>query len=520
MLQINNLTIKTYKDRFLVSECSFVCNKKDKIAIIGEEGNGKSTLLKAIVDFSLIESYAQVSGKIDKQNHLIAYLPQQLDSSWNQTEIFDFLLLKNPNDEIEIEQYNQINELSNYFQTFNLDKQMLYSNQLMGQCSGGEKIKLQLIKLIRQQPDVLLLDEPTNDLDLETLLWLENFIINQEMIILFISHDETLLENCATSILHLEQVLRKSKPRCTFVRMGYEQYVTQRLHLMTRQNNIAAKEKSEYDKKMERYRQLYQKVEHQQATISRQDPHGGQLLKKKMKSIKAMGRRFEAEELVAKVEIEEEIQLRFKDEVKLDHRKCILHFSCDELAIGDKVLAHNIQLDLFGNDSIVIIGRNGSGKSTLIRLIQQQIETQNHVLVGYIPQNYEESLPLDLSPVSFLVSNHDKEYQSMVQTRLGSLKFTSDEMLAPMSSLSKGQQAKILLLKLVIEGAEVLILDEPTRNLSPLSNPVIRGMLMEFKGCIIGVSHDRKFIDEVGKKIYELDEQGLHLLADKTGEND
>ena len=131
-----------------------------------------------------------------------------------------------------------------------------------------------------------------------------------------------------------------------------------------------------------------------------------------------------------------------------------------------------------------------------------------------MPQNYEELLNLDMTPVDFLDVTGDKEERTRIRTYLGSLKYTVDEMEHPIRELSGGQKAKILLLKMSLSGANVLILDEPTRNFSPLSSPVIRGILSEFPGAIISISHDRKYIDEVCDKVYELTSEGLHILAE------
>ena len=163
---------------------------------------------------------------------------------------------------------------------------------------------------------------------------------------------------------------------------------------------------------------------------------------------------------------------------------------------------------------ICIIGKNGIGKTTLIRKIAKSMLERKDLRVEYMPQNYEELLNLDMTPVDFLDSTGDKEERTRIRTYLGSLKYTVDEMEHPIRELSGGQKAKILLLKMSMSGANVLILDEPTRNFSPLSSPVIRGMLREFPGAIISVSHDRKYIDEVCDKVYELTADGMRILAE------
>ena len=138
----------------------------------------------------------------------------------------------------------------------------------------------------------------------------------------------------------------------------------------------------------------------------------------------------------------------------------------------------------------------------------------NDIKAEYMPQTYEDLLDLDVTPVDYLDKTGDKEERTRIRTYLGSLKYTPDEMEHPIRELSGGQKAKVLLLRMSLSGANVLILDEPTRNFSPLSGPVIRKMLREFPGAVISISHDRKYIEEVCDKIYQLNPNGLQLIGD------
>ena len=219
---------------------------------------------------------------------------------------------------------------------------------------------------------------------------------------MFISHDETLLEHCANGILHLEQIVRKTKPKWTFERIGYLEYLEKREDLHTRQNRLAKEEKRAHDKQMEKYRRIYNAVDHAQATISRQNPHGGQLLKKKMKSVKAMERRFENKELTQKVDVEEAITLYFHDTVSLDKNKMVLAYQLNELRIEDKILSKSITIDVYGQDKVVIIGKNGCGKTTLLKKIYEELKHRTDIKVGYMPQNYDELLDMSKSGLEFL----------------------------------------------------------------------------------------------------------------------
>ena len=508
MLVIRNLTIKTNNQRVLIDKLNFTCLTSDKIAIIGEEGNGKSTLLKGIADPSWVCDFASIEGSISYGNDVIGYLEQFLPKQWHLCSVMDYLLLDYPTDTLDVEKYGLLNEIYMCCAQIGIELELL-DRESMCQLSGGEKVKIQLLKLLLKQPDLLLLDEPTNDLDIETLEWLETFILQQKIPVLFISHDETLLEHCANGILHLEQIVRKTKPKWTFERIGYLEYLEKREDLHTRQNRLAKEEKRAHDIQMEKYRRIYNAVDHAQATISRQNPHGGQLLKKKMKSVKAMERRFENKELTQKVDVEEAITLYFHDTVSLDKNKMVLAYQLNELRIEDKILSKSITLDVYGQDKVVIIGKNGCGKTTLLKKIYEELKHRTDIKVGYMPQNYDELLDMSKSGLEFLCRDKKKETITKVQKHMGSVKFTSDEMMMPISNYSQGQKAKLLLVDMVLKEVNVLLLDEPTRNLSPLSNPVIRDILCNFKGCIISVSHDRKYIAEVSDVVYRLDETGL-----------
>lgn len=178
---------------------------------------------------------------------------------------------------------------------------------------------------------------------------------------------------------------------------------------------------------------------------------------------------------------------------------------------GKKVLARNINLEIIGPEKLCIIGKNGAGKSTLLKTLIDKLRNLN-LKVGYMPQNYEELIDYDSNAIDFLASNGTKSEHTEISTILGSLKFKREDMLREIGKLSGGQKAKVFFTKMIMDKAEVLVLDEPTRNLSPLSQPEIIEALSNYSGCIIAVSHDRRFINEVFSKVYELDADGLHRV--------
>lgn len=515
MLQIKDLTVIHRKDsRTILKDFSFTLNPGDRVALIGEEGDGKSTLLKLIYDEALIAGYAEYSGEIIRSSIRIGYLPQELPASRKTQTVFQFC------SEIPAFQSLTPKELSALAFPLGLNAEQFYSGQTIGSLSGGEKVKLQLAGILMEQPDVLLLDEPSNDLDLETLEWLENFLNTCGLPVMYVSHDETLIENTANVIIHLEQVRHKTLPRHTIARVPYRQYMEERRAKFAHQEQEARKEQSEYEKQQERFRQIESQVEHQQASISRADPHGGKMLKRKMKAVKSMGRRFgrEHEAAVQLPDTEDAILAGFGADISVPNGKTVLDFRLDTLEAGGKVLAQNVSLHVEGPEKLCIVGSNGCGKTTLLRQIAALLLPRRDIRAAYMPQDYGELLGGETTPAEFLSPTGEKSSLTKARTFLGSMKYTSDEMEHGVGELSGGQKAKLLFLKMIFEGCNVLILDEPTRNFSPLSGPVIRETLRSFKGTIISVSHDRKYISEVCDRIFRLTESGLAPVSDKLRE--
>lgn len=506
MIQVKNLTITHRKDlRILLQDFSMVLHQGDKAALIGEEGDGKSTLLKLLYREELVEDYVEFHGEIIRNHARIGYLAQELSQEEKEKSVYEFCA------ERDIFYHFSPNEIAKIERQLFLSEGILYSDQKMSQLSGGERVKVQLARILIEQPEVLFLDEPSNDLDLEMLEWLEHFICESGLPILFISHDETLLENTANKIIHLEQIQRKTKSRWTVAATGYRDYMEIRERGMAHQEQVAKNERIAYKKQQEKFLQIQQKVEYQQAAISRQNPHGARMLKKKMHTVKAQERRMEKayQDMTEIPETEDAIFICFGTKAALPHGKRVLELYREALYTGERILAKPIQLSVIGPERVGIVGKNGVGKTTLMREIWEELKNRRDIRVFYMPQNYEECLDEKQTPVEFLTKSGNKEEISRVRTYLGSMKYTADEMSHPLGELSGGQKAKLLLLKISLEGCDVLLLDEPTRNVSPLSNPVVRTLLRNFKGAIISISHDRKYIQEVCTVVYELTESGL-----------
>ncbi|MGT2906558.1 ATP-binding cassette domain-containing protein [Streptococcus dentiloxodontae] len=500
MLQVHCLTIIHQKDlQTLVKDLSLVVNSGKKLAIIGEEGTGKSTLLKAILNPELIGSYTDMTGTIQNSFSRIGYLPQNIEEKDLALTIKDYIYHDIDYDLFDFNRFYQMAE------RFQFDSQRFDDDsQTISSLSGGEKLKLQLLKMLAYEPDLLLFDEPSSDLDLETTIWLEKFIRQTDKTIIFISHDETLLENTATAILQLELGKKRQEPRASYFQGNYQDYKQRRKKKFAKQSQLAQKEREEHAKKMARHHRIHQSVENQLRNTK--NDVLGRLLAKKMKNVLSQEKRYakEAENFTEIPQDMDAIKIFFSDIRPLPVSKILLCWENRPLPTGQV-----IDLEIRGQDKLAITGQNGIGKTRLLKEVLAALMDKPDLSVGYMPQNYEELLDDKQSALQFLKKNADEE---SCRNLLASLQFTRDEIMHSVTSLSGGQKAKLFLAKIVLEGSNVLLLDEPTRHFSPTSQPLIRQVFKDFPGCIISVSHDRKFIDEVAREQYYLTQTELVKL--------
>ena len=503
MIQARNISITIDRDqKTIVEDFSFTVADGAKVALIGEEGNGKSTLLKWLYDPALVEGYATVTGFASIPGTK-GYLAQELPEKERTLSVYEYLTAHCREDALSPK------ALSRAMKDVALPYDLAYSDQQMGTLSGGERVKLALCTLLLNDCDVLLLDEPSNDLDLETLLWLEGFLRAVKKTVLYISHDEVLLSRTAEAVIHLEMVRRKKIPRATMANIPYDEYMQRREAAMAHQAQVAQFEQKAFREKKERYLSIYNAVDHAQDSISRRDPGTGRLLKKKMHTVQSIGRRLEKEqaELTEAPEAEWAILPKWlAGEVK--NGRTVLEYGPATLALSDRILSESVTIRISGPERVCIVGRNGCGKTTLLKILVPEIEKRGYN-VFYMPQTYADLLPMDRLPAEFLAPGGDKESVTEARIFLGSMKYTTDEMDHPIRALSGGQQAKLLLLKAILDRVDVLVLDEPTRNLSPLSAPAVRTLLKEFRGAILMVTHDRKLIAEAATRVLELTKTGL-----------
>ena len=503
MIKINHLTITQNKDlRDLVSDLNITIQDGEKVAIIGEEGNGKSTLLKTLMGEKLADF--SIRGEIQSDLQSLAYIPQHLPEILKNKTLHDYFFL----DSTELD-YSILYRLA---EELHFDSDRFASDQEIGSLSGGEALKIQLIHELAKPFEILFLDEPSNDLDIEMVDWLKNQIQKMRQTVIFISHDEDFLSQTADTIIHLRLVKHRKEAETLVEHLDYDRYSAQRKSNFARQSQQAANDQRAYDKTMEKHRRVKQNVE--TALRATKDSTAGRLLAKKMKTILSQEKRFEkeAQSMTQKPLEEEQIQLFFSDIEPLAASKILVRLENETLSIGQRILSQGLQLTVRGQDKIGIIGPNGVGKSTLLAKLQQLLSDKREISLGFMPQDYQETLNLDLSPVEFLSQTGHKEEIQKIQSHLASLNFSYPEMHHQIHYLSGGQQGKLLLLNLVLRKPNFLLLDEPTRNFSPTSQPEIRKLFANFPGGLVTVSHDRRFLKEVCTSIYRLTEHGLEVV--------
>ncbi|TVP95305.1 MAG: ABC transporter ATP-binding protein [Acholeplasmatales bacterium] len=512
MLSVQNMRLQTLADgHMLVDNLSFTVNPGDKVAIIGHEGTGKSTLLKWLENPDSIP-YAEGSGHVVK-NGRCGYLEQDIRARWGACTPLEFFTRLKPDGPIEPHHYAWLDRLSRTLRQVGFPEERYDETRCLSDYSGGEIVKFGLVKILLSEPEILLLDEPTNDLDFATILFLEQFIADAKQTVLFISHDERLLSHTATGIIHLRRVHQKTRAESAFLKVDYATYRDLTLSHYEKTRRQALKERAEHKQKRVKFQRIYERTKHLQNQAVR-NPTAGRLLKKKMKSLKSQSRRFDktAEAFTPIPEPDMAIDLHFSKETALPRGKRVCTIDWPTLSINGQHLSGPIQLEIKGAEKIGIIGSNGVGKTTLLKQLVNTLKKDPSLVVGWMPQDYGSLENAD-SALSFLLPCPDRLQEAKVRKMMGAMQFERSEMTAPTHQLSGGQKCKLYLLKMVLDGCNVLILDEPTRNLSPLSAPRVHDLLADFAGCIVAVTHDRTFLEAVFDTILLLDTDGLHTVS-------
>lgn len=352
-MQIKNLTITLKKDqRKIIDDLTFSINENEKIALIGEEGNGKSTILKAISNAGETLEYANVKGEISKDESTI-YVPQILNASDLEKSV----------EELLYDEESSEGDVSEFYKILNQFELEIYDlTRILKTFSGGERVKILISLAISRNPSLLILDEPTNDLDFKSIEALEKIVKNYNGKIIFASHDTRFIQNVANKIMHFELIDNKTKSRVNVSSNDYDTYVQNREEAIKTQTQRAKNDEARMNEKEERWRKVHDKVE-RDLRAERND-HMGRLLKKTMHEVKVKEKIIEREkEFMTKMpEYEEQIFVNYNKERLIENGKCVLCLKLPELEIDGKVLSRDINLEVFGPKKLRLLEKMEPGK--------------------------------------------------------------------------------------------------------------------------------------------------------------
>lgn len=513
MVSVDGLAVE-FGGTTLFSDISFVINDKDRIALMGKNGAGKSTLLKILAGVRTA-TRGQVSAPKDT---VIAYLPQHLMTEDGRT-VFEeasqaFAHLHEM--EAHIEDLNRqlaertdyesddymalIEEVASLSEKFyaidmthfeeDVEKTLLglgfersdFDRQT-SEFSGGWRMRIELAKMLLQNPDVLLLDEPTNHLDIESIGWLEDFLINNGKAVVVISHDRKFVNNITTRTIEV------TMGRIYDYKVNYSRY----LELRAERREQQMKQWEEQQKMIQETKDF---IERFKGTYS------------KTFQVQSRVKMLEKLELV---EVDEEdtshLRLKFPPAPRSGQYPVVMEGVGK--AFDDKRIFSNVNLTVERGDKVAFVGRNGEGKSTLVKCIMQQLEHEgtltlgHNVQIGYFAQNQASLLDGELTVFQTIDDVAKGEVRNKIRDLLGAFMFGGEASTKKVKVLSGGERTRLALLKLLLEPVNLLILDEPTNHLDLRTKDVLKQALRDFDGTLICVSHDRDFLDGLVTKVYE-----------------
>ena len=518
ILQANKIE-RSFAGEVLFDNISLQVDERDRIALVGKNGAGKSTLLKILVG-----EEEPTSGEINKKRDLsLSYLAQdsRFESSntiYNEMlHVFDDLRKTEKSlRQMELEMgektgadldklmqdYDRLSEefrqaggftyeadIRAILNGFKFDESMWQMK--IEELSGGQNTRLALAKMLLEKPNLLVLDEPTNHLDIETIAWLENYLVNYSGALLIVSHDRYFLDKVATITLDLTKhsLDRYVGNYSSFVEQKEQKLLTEAKNYEKQQKEIAALEDFVN-------RNLVRASTTKRAQSRRKQLEKMERLDKPEAGTKSAHMTFHSDKTSANVVL-----------------------TVEEAAVGydDQILSEPINLDIRKMNAVAIVGPNGIGKSTLIKSIVGQIPFIKgearfgaNVEVGYYDQTQSKLTPHN-SVLDELWNDFKLTPEVEIRNRLGAFLFSGDDVKKTVGMLSGGERARLLLAKLSMENNNFLILDEPTNHLDIDSKEVLENALIDFDGTLLFVSHDRYFINRVATQVLELSEEGSTL---------
>ncbi|MGH2664229.1 ABC-F family ATP-binding cassette domain-containing protein [Flavobacterium sp.] len=513
MITVNDIAVE-FGGTTLFSEVTFAINENDKIALMGKNGAGKSTLLKIVAGENK-PSRGNISAP---KEAVIAYLPQHLltkddctvmeETSKAFAEVFD---MKSEIDDLneqltvrtdyESDDYmkliERVSELSEKFysiEEINYEAEVEKVLKGLGferedftrstsEFSGGWRMRIELAKILLKKPDLILLDEPTNHMDIESIQWLEDFLINSAKAVMVISHDKTFVDNITNRTIEVTmgRIYDYKAVYSDYLELRKDRRVHQQKAYDEQQKFIADNQAF-----IDRFRGTFSKTESVQSRVK--------MLEK-----------------IVPIEVDEvdtsSLKLKFPPSPRSGQYPVVV----EELSksYGDHVVFKDANMVIERGQKVAFVGKNGEGKSTMIKAIMKEIdfegklEVGHNAQIGYFAQNQASLLDGDLTIFETIDHIAVGDMRTKIKDLLGAFMFKGDDIQKKVKVLSGGEKTRLAMIKLLLEPVNVLILDEPTNHLDMKTKDIIKDALKDFDGTLILVSHDRDFLDGLAEKVFE-----------------
>lgn len=516
MISIQNLSVE-FSAKSLFDNINYVINKKDKIALVGKNGAGKSTMLKIIAGLQ-----KPTSGNVAKPNDItISYLPQQMvlndtltvieevskafshiDEMHYQLDKINQELLSR--DDYESKEYQELidrlsllNEHITMEESENREAEMERTlvglgfsrsdfNRPTSEFSGGWRMRIELAKLLLTHPDVLLLDEPTNHLDIESIQWLENFLITKANAVVLVSHDRAFIDNVTNRTIEI------SLGKIYDYAVNYSKYVV--LH-------------------QERIEQQMRAYQNQQKQIQETEDFIERFRYKATKAVQVQSRIKQLSK-IDRIEVDEvdtsHLNLKFPPAPRSGDYPIIAENIGKRY--GEHQVFNNATFTIKRGEKVAFVGKNGEGKSTLVKCIMNEIpftgnlKIGHNVKIGYFAQNQAQLLDGELTVFDTIDHVAVGDIRTRIRDILGAFMFGGEDSDKKVKVLSGGEKTRLAMIRLLLEPVNLLILDEPTNHLDMRTKDILKQAIKEFNGTVIVVSHDREFLDGLVEKVYEFGE--------------
>ena len=513
MISVDSVTVE-FSGKVLFSDVSFVINDTDKIALMGKNGAGKSTLLKILAGVNK----ATKGGVSAPKDAVIAYLPQHLLTEDNCT-VFEetskaFAGIFAMRDEIEalnqeltvrtdydsddymklIERVSELSEKFYSIEEINYDGEVEKVLKGMGferedftrptsEFSGGWRMRIELAKILLQKPDLILLDEPTNHMDIESIQWLEDFLVNSAKAVVVISHDRAFVDAITNRTIE--------------VTMGriYD-YKAKYSHYLELRKERRAQQQKQYEEQQKFIAETTEFIERFKGTYS------------KTLQVQSRVKMLEKLDIIEVDEVDNSaLRLKFPPAPRSGSYPVVI----TELSkkYDNHTVFNDVNVTIERGEKVAFVGRNGEGKSTLVKAIMKEIgfegnlELGHNVQIGYFAQNQASLLDEELTIFETIDRIAEGDIRTKIKDLLGAFMFGGDSSTKKVKVLSGGEKTRLALIKLLLEPVNLLILDEPTNHLDMKTKDIIKDALNAFDGTLVLVSHDRDFLDGLVTKVYE-----------------